>query len=289
MGEFTKIEWCDHTMNPWIGCQKVSAGCDRCYAEHLMDHRYHRVVWGPHGKRVRTSEQTWRQPVRWNARALADGIRYRVFCASLSDWLDNKVPRPWRSDLCALIKVTPALDWLLLTKRPENFRKLVPSWAEFGCPDNVWFGVTGEDQKNFDHRWPIAAQVPARVRFVSYEPAIGRLRLPRSGTLPDWIICGGETGHGRRFMRLPWARNLRDECAERGVAFFLKQMTGKAEIPPDLLVRQFPCGVLSWSSIRERRHEEKRTQEAQSGVRRLRLARLPRRRGARAWHQARQR
>jgi protein gp37 len=222
-----------------------------------MDTRFHRVQWGPHGERKKTSPELWRQPVRWNARALADGIRRRVFCASLADWLDNKVPPAWRSDLCALIKITPALDWLLLTKRPENFRKLVPTWHEFGCPDNVWFGITGEDQRNFDHRWPIAAQVKVRVRFVSYEPALGPLQLmqnavcnkvehfPQNGKfdkymLPDWIICGGESGHGARMMQHEWARRLRDQCRELGVAYFLKQMTSKAEIPADLMVRQFP-------------------------------------------------
>lgn len=240
MGEWTKIEWANHTFNPWIGCQKVSRGCDHCYAEHLMDHRFHRVVWGPHGERRKSSPELWRKPIHWNARALAEGVRRRVFCASLSDWLDNKVPRVWRSELCALIKITPALDWLLLTKRPENFRKLVPPWHEFGCHDNVWFGISAEDQRNFDHRWPIATQVKARIRFVSYEPALGPLRLPRDGPLPDWIICGGESGGGARMLRHHWARDLRDQCCERDVAFFLKQMTARAPIPSDLMVRQFP-------------------------------------------------
>lgn len=254
MGEWSKIEWCDHTFNPWIGCQKVSRGCDHCYAEHLVDHRFHRVVWGPHGERKRTSAELWRKPIAWNKRALDEGMRRRVFCASLSDWLDNKVPKVWRSDLCALIEATPALDWLMLTKRPENFRKLVPTWAD-GCPDNVWFGVTGEDQRNFDHRWPIAAQVKARVRFVSYEPALGPLRLPEN-PLPDWIICGGESGKDARMMRPPWARELRDQCHELGVAFFLKQMTSKAVIPFDLLVRQFPGHpVFSLRELREARNE----------------------------------
>jgi len=240
MGDTTKIEWCDHTFNPWIGCQKVSRGCDLCYAEHLLDHRYHRVQWGPHGERKRTSPETWKGPSRWNARALKEGIRHRVFCASLSDWLDNQVPSEWRFDLCLLIERTPQLDWLLLTKRPENFRKLAPwAWVKIGCPNNVWFGVTAEDQRNFDHRWPIACTVNARVRFISYEPALGPLRLP-PGELPDWIICGGESGPGARLMRAIWARRLLDQCHKLGVAFFLKQMTARAPIPDDLMVREFP-------------------------------------------------
>src|SRR6266404_3416295 len=124
MAENSKIEWCDHTFNPWIGCQKVSPGCDHCYAEAMMDKRYGRVKWGPHGERKRTSEDNWKKPLVWAKRA--NGHRPRVFCASLADWLDNRVAPRWRSDLGRLIEDTPELDWLLLTKRPENYEKLAP-------------------------------------------------------------------------------------------------------------------------------------------------------------------
>src|ERR1700712_493898 len=116
MGENSKIEWCDHTFNPWIGCQKVSPGCDNCYAEALMDKRLGRVEWGPHGERLRTSPANWAKPLQWDRAAAKAGVRHRVFCASLADWLDNKVPRRWRIDLAAIIRQTPNLDWLLLTK-----------------------------------------------------------------------------------------------------------------------------------------------------------------------------
>jgi protein gp37 len=96
MGEYSKIEWTDHTFNPWIGCQHVSPGCDHCYAEKMMDHRYGRVEWGPHGQRKRTSEANWRNPVKWDAEAKSFKNEYghppRVFCASLADVFDNKVP-----------------------------------------------------------------------------------------------------------------------------------------------------------------------------------------------------
>ena len=97
MAENSKIEWCDHTFNPWIGCQKVSPGCDHCYAEAMMDKRYGRVQWGPHGERERTSQNNWKMPLRWAKKA--NGHRPRVFCASLADWLDNTAPRSWRDDL----------------------------------------------------------------------------------------------------------------------------------------------------------------------------------------------
>lgn len=244
MAENSKIEWTDHTFNPWIGCQKVSPGCDHCYAEAMMDHRYGKVKWGPHGERKRTSEANWKLPLRWAKAARDSGRRPRVFCASLADWLDNKVPTQWRADLVRLIDQTPELDWLLLTKRPENYRKLAPfHWAKDGAPSNVWIGATAEDGKHFAMRYKHLSNIAARIRFISYEPAIGPLSYP----LPpiDWIICGGESGAGARTMDPQWARDLRDHCAEWSIPFFFKQMTGKKPIPDDLLVRQFPSFAAS--------------------------------------------
>lgn len=239
MAENSKIEWTDHTFNPWIGCQKVSPGCDHCYAETLSN-RYGWTEWGPHGERKRTSEANWRKPIKWARDARAAGKRARVFCASLADWLDNQAPQQWRIDLAALIDATPELDWLLLTKRPENYGHLAP-WIK--APPNVWLGITAEDQSNYHRRWERIQDVPATIRFISYEPAIGPLLLDSAWSLtrlPHWIICGGESGHGARMMNPEWARNLRDICKASNVAFFMKQMTGKKPIPDDLLIRQFP-------------------------------------------------
>lgn len=239
MGENTKIEWTNHTFNPWIGCQKISPGCDHCYAEAMMDHRYGTVQWGPHGERVRTSQSNWRKPLQW-AKA-ANGTRPKVFCASLADVFDNRAPFGAREDLWTLIRATPQLDWLLLTKRPENVAKMLP--AEWGAGwSNVWLGTTCEDQKHFDHRWTIFSRVPAIIRFISYEPALGPLTL--GNARPDWVICGGESGagDGTRFMEPAWARSIRDQCAAKGIYFFMKQMTRKRPIPEDLLVRQSPIG-----------------------------------------------
>src|SRR6266849_4406810 len=144
--EDSKIEWTHHTFNPWIGCQKVSLGCDHCYAEAMMDHRYGRVQWGPHGERKRTSEEYWKGPPKWNRQANRTGRRARVFCASLADWLDNQVPASWRDDLAGLIDSTPHLDWLLLTKRIQMFRRLAP-WTGHDVPSNVWIGSTCENQE----------------------------------------------------------------------------------------------------------------------------------------------
>jgi len=239
VAENSKIEWTDHTFNPWIGCQKVSPGCDHCYAEALMDKRYHKVEWGPYGEWKRTSEVNWYLPLRWAKAARASGKRAKVFCASLSDWLDNKAPYSWRLDLAILIEATPELDWLLLTKRIENFEKHSP-WLNGQVPANVWLGITCEDQTNYDRRWPILASIQAPVHFVSYEPAIGPLRLHNGPDQPDWLICGGESGRGARVMQPQWAVDIKGDCEAAGVYFFMKQMTGKKPIPEYLMLREFP-------------------------------------------------
>jgi protein gp37 len=260
MAENSKIEWTDHTFNPWVGCTKISPGCDHCYAEGWAK-RSGQVQWGNH-PRKRTSEAYWRRPLKW-AKAARDAFRAwenepfslhreapqrpRVFCASLADVFDNQVPKRWCLDLFDLIEQTPELDWLLLTKRPENIGESL-SWFSTRTPPNLWLGITAEDQKRFDHRWPILCEMRTSrpiVRFVSYEPAIGPLSLAGHNCTPDWLICGGESGHGARQMDLAWARAIRDECAERGADFFFKQTTSKGPIPDDLMVRQFP-GDARW-------------------------------------------
>jgi protein gp37 len=226
MAQNSKIEWTDHTFNPWIGCTNVSPGCDHCYAE-SWSKRSGLVKWGNNPRR-RTSEAYWRAPLKWQAADAAHqaqyGRRQRVFCASLADVFDNKVSPDWRADLFALIAVTPALDWLLLTKRPQNITKMLPrTWPDGGMP-NVWLGTTAEDQDRFDQRWPVLSRVPAVVRFISYEPAIGPVRLNRAYAVqPDWLIAGGESGHGARPMRAAWARDIIKDCQETGVAPFFKQ------------------------------------------------------------------
>ena len=247
MADVTKIEWSDSSWNPWIGCQHVSPGCHKCYAE--RQNRFRKWTaggnWGPKAERRRTSEAYWRKPLRWNVDSerfeLEHGHRHRVFCASLCDVFDNQVPEQWRHDLFSLIRTTPGLDWQLLTKRPQNTVKMLPAgWGDGYA--HVWLGTTCESQDYYDQRWPILARIPARVRFISYEPALGPLTLIASnGLLPDWVICGGESGPGARMMDAAWARRIRDHCRGLGLHFFMKQMTGKKPIPIDLLVRQFPA------------------------------------------------
>ncbi|AIO29493.1 phage Gp37/Gp68 family protein [Burkholderia cepacia] len=219
MSENSKIEWTDSTFNPWEGCQKVGAGCDHCYAE-SRNSRFAggtALNWGPGAPRRRTSPENWRKPLRWNRDGTFHAIhrrRQRVFCASLSDWLDNSVPVEWRVDLLDLVRQTPNLDWLLLTKRIGNWMKLlqeasdyafnhrrddlyawIEGWLEGNAPANVWLGATIVNQAEADRDIPKLLEVPARVRFLSMEPLLGPADISRH---LDYCEKLGKHGISRR-------------------------------------------------------------------------------------------
>ena len=209
MGEVTRIAWTDHTFNPWIGCQRISPGCDNCYAERTARRR-NWAEWGPGAERKITTPGTWKGPTAWNRKARVEGVRKLVFCASLADVMDPRAPEGAREDLFALIRATPMLTWQLLTKLPRNLDRFLPEdWGE-GYP-NVWLGITAEDQLHYDRRWPVLARTPAAVRFISYEPALGELTLREHDERPDWVIWGGESGPGARPMEPAWARRITKE------------------------------------------------------------------------------
>ena len=204
MSETTKIEWCDSTFNPWEGCTKVGPGCDHCYAE-ARNHRFGGGNWGPGAPRRRTSADNWQNPIRWNRaheKFYAEhGRRRRVFCASLADWLDNEVPIEWLVDLLDLIRQTPNLDWLLLTKRIGNWLcrlelaafhlrhdisrndrrqatlEWIQEWLDGEAPANVWLGSTVVNQIEADRDIPKLLATPAVVRFLSMEPLLGAVDL----------------------------------------------------------------------------------------------------------------
>jgi protein gp37 len=255
VGENSKIEWTDHTFNPWWGCTKVSAGCANCYAETFAN-RFGNW-WGPDAERRFFGAHHWHDPLRWNRKAERDGVRAKVFCGSMCDFLENRADlQNAREALYGIIDRTPMLDWLLLTKRPENFHMLPEYWLD-DWPDNVWPGVTVEDS---DCLWRIGKLLllPAAVRFVSCEPLLGPIDLrnivinespdgnhymldalngigwfkrtcvenphkPSPGNGLAWTIVGGESGPGARPMHPDWARSLRDQCQAAGVPYFLKQ------------------------------------------------------------------
>jgi len=275
MAENSLISWTTHTFNPWRGCAKVSAGCKHCYAEHLVAKRQGLPLWGIDAERKIAAESTWKEPRRWNRLAAQAGERHRVFCSSLADVFEPRADlADARRRLFRLIEETPALDWLLLTKRPESMAQLAveAGWLR-AWPSNVWAGTTVEHQAAAEERIPRLLGVPARVRFLSCEPLLEPLNLesipanlprlsgpgwsdylnplagrgcdPQSGefledTYPriSWVIAGGESGPGARLFDLGWARSIRDQCKGAGVAFFFKQVGAVAfEGPPELSTR----------------------------------------------------
>ena len=260
MAETTNISWCDSTFNPWIGCTEVTPGCDNCYAR-VLDARWGHSHWGKGAPRKIMSDDYWKQPLKWDKAARAAGVKHKVFCASMADVMDDEAPAGQRQRLWDLINQTPNLIWQLLTKRPTRYGSYLP--MEGFDYLNVWLGTSAENQHFYNLRWS-SLRVIARdfncTSFISYEPALGPLsmfeysdkNIPPGGDrfeeVPDWIICGGESGNGRRPMEQKWAENLADECQMSGTQFFMKQMSartpdeGSKLIPAHLLIRQMPEG-----------------------------------------------
>lgn len=257
----TSIAWCDYTFNGWIGCEKVSPACRSCYAS--VD-TYARVsasrglpLWGPDSTRHVTSTANWLKPLAWDRRAASTTSDHkpRVFAHSLSDVAEDRrdldEPRAWLSEL---IRRTRNLQWLLLTKRPENLTRLFRRDVLELC----WVGTTAEDQPRFDERWEHLRHCPAAVRFLSVEPQLGGLDIgaalpcsscggegsvpvhgggkacgacfawaqgsPTRGPFVDWVIVGGESGPRARPFDLAWARSLVEQCRAARVAAFVKQL-----------------------------------------------------------------
>lgn len=236
MGKASDISWTDATFNPWWGCIRVSDGCTNCYAETLAK-RWGHNIWGPAKttQRRHFGPKHWAEPFEWNKQAGLEGKRKRVFCASMADvFEDNPDVVMDRMQLWALIGSTPNLDWLLLTKRPENVMKMIPAGWRSGLPPNVWMGTSTENQEYADKRIPILMQIPARVLFLSIEPQLGPVDLSTYllwGNGPgrlgiSWAITGGESGPCHRPFDLDWARLTRDQCARWGVAWHFKQIGG---------------------------------------------------------------
>lgn len=276
MAVVTKIEWADGTFNGWMGCTRVSPACDDCYAARSTPVRRFGLEWGAGKSRQRTSAANWQMPVRWNkepfvecpechwrgeakdcnwhgeqcpnCNMVVDSARRRVFSASLSDWLDNEVPIEWLVDLLDLVRRTPNLDWLLLSKRIGSWRKrleaardsmrdiegalnrgeietliAIEAWLDGNPPANVWIGSTLVNRPEMLRDGPKLKQVPAPVLFWSVEPMLGELgEIPRE-LLPDWVIVGGESGPNARPMHPDWVLSLSRQCAAAGVPLLFKQ------------------------------------------------------------------
>jgi protein gp37 len=258
----TKIEWATDVWNPTVGCTKVSSGCKNCYAERIFN-RFHRwPVYPPYEKfsQVKCYPERLDQPLHWRRSR-------RVFVDSMSDLFHTDVPIEFIEKIFAICRIAEEHTFIILTKRPErmfellnsfSFWVLVSSWvavyAENGpkvssIPDNIWLGVSVEDQKTADERIPLLLQTPAALRFVSVEPMLGKIdiwqylgsernpigeRFNNKGL--DWVICGCESGSGARPMKMSWAADLKHQCVFGGVPFFFKQamIKGKLVKMPEL-------------------------------------------------------
>lgn len=253
MAETTGIEWADSTWDPWRGCTKVSRGCANCYAERLGN-RNPEVFggWGPGAKRVES--KSWHHPVYWNAKAKDKGTKPWVF-PSKCDWLDEEVGSELRFRFLDLIRRTPHLRWLLLTKRPKMWQTLIEKclpvaalschgsdaatrwlqdWLDGIAPGNVWIGTSVEDQESMDRRGPLLCGIPAAMRFLSMEPLLEDVDMGPAfwnfktpiGVLSgvDWVIVGGESGPKARPCEVGWIRSVVVQCKFSNVPCFVKQL-----------------------------------------------------------------
>jgi protein gp37 len=226
VAENSKIEWTDHTWNPWMGCTKVGAPCDNCYAEDMMDRRYGRVQWGPDGERVRTSASTWGMLRKWDRAAAKIGARPFVFSLSLGDIWDKQVDPALRREAFDEARACPNLVMLYLSKRIGNAVEMAREAG--GLPPNAALGSTFGNQHEYDRDRiklrDAALELGALFTFGSFEPLLEPVILDKNA--PDWIIVGGESGPHARPMDLDWARSLRRQSAELGRIFNFKQVGG---------------------------------------------------------------
>jgi len=267
MAKETKVQWAKSSFNGWIGCtyhssKDRSEACRFCYAN----------AWAKRTGRdfsvpKLTTTAYWKKPLKWNEEAGQTKEPWRVFAFSLGDVFDLAVDDAWREAFFNLVCKTPNLTWMVLTKQAEKM--YIYYHEHFGgdhIQNNLWFGVTVENQEQAINRIPWLLKTPAYIHFISGEPLLEDINImpylpeengyienpPHSDPIKcpvwwngclcsiDWVICGAETGAGARYMNPEWARSLRDQSQAAEVPFFMKQMSGKEPIPDDLMIREFP-------------------------------------------------
>ena len=242
MAETTTIEWADKTWSPWEGCTKVSPACDNCYAEAMNRWLRGGENWGQGAPRREYSEAHWLKPLAWHNKAVKEGTRPKVF-PSVMDPFDNEVMTERRLQFLRVVMRTPSLTWLLLTKRIGNVKRQLAetaamarsmpcedelatwlaAWVDSRPPGNVWLGSTLANREEMLRDGPKLKATPAALKFWSYEPALGPMGKIPLDLMPDWVICGGESGRNARPISPDWARHLRDQCDSAGVRFLFKQ------------------------------------------------------------------
>jgi len=260
MAETTGIAWTDATMNFWIGCTKIGVGCEACFAAELAQNRMG-ITFGAGEPRRRTSENYWKQPLRWNqawekwirdrserpfqlktlddptllgpAFKNGDPVPLWIFASSLADFFDNEIDPLWRTDAWRVIRDTPHLRWQIVTKRPGNVSKMLPSdWGDGSDYAHVGIIATVVNQVEWTRDVPKLQKLKREhgVKWIglSVEPMLGPISNFEGIEDLDWVICGGESKQGKdhvpRYFRLIFARWLRDACAAANVPFFFKQM-----------------------------------------------------------------
>ena len=257
MGEKTAIGWTHHTFNSWWGCVHVSPGCEKCFAETFAARN--NVGWGVKAERKFFGEHHWMEPFAWDWKAQKSGERRRVFCASMADVFEDRPElEGYRTALWFVIENTPWLDWLLLTKRPDNIIRFSPeAWRNGKCPTNVWLGTSVENQEWLSVRCIFLAEAKkelgARVSFLSLEPLLGGVNISLwlqedNEDWPDppldWVIVGAEAGSGRRPFEVEWLADVAEQCKGK-VALYVKQDSGRypgnqGRIPDELWIHEFP-------------------------------------------------
>lgn len=248
----SKIEWTEHSWNFLVGCSIVSPGCTNCYAMKMAarieamakTQPEHHHVQGSHyvgtTKKV-NGNAVWTGKVAQAPEHILFAPLHRVkpttyFVNSMSDLFHETVPDEWIDRGFSVMERTPQHTYQILTKRPDRMQAYMER-RERPLP-NVWCGISVERQREADERIPILRKVKAAIRFISFEPLLGRVDTDLSGV--DWAIIGGESGPYFRPMEPEWAQSLLDQCSTAGVAPFMKQMAGKKPIPTDLMIREYP-------------------------------------------------
>lgn len=216
MASNSKIQWTDSTWNPWRGCHKVSEGCKNCYMYRGMQ----RTCYDP-------KTPTRAKSVFYDPKKKKKNYGPKVFVCSWSDFFIKEADAPtWRNEAWEMIKLRQDLQFIILTKRPERILECLPEdWGKTGY-SNVWLGVSVENNKRL-YRIDILRQIPAAVKFVSFEPLLEVVDPDLSGI--DWVITGGESHRNKkdcRYADLDWFRLIRDKCINEGIPYFHKQNGG---------------------------------------------------------------
>lgn len=218
----TKIPWCDYSWNPWTGCTPVSEGCMKCYA-YAMAKRFNKGDFS-----LKIHPERFFEPSKLKKPS-------RIFVCSTSDFFHEEISHEMQGQMVFEMAANPRHTFMLLTKRPQN----IP--LDWGWPCNVWIGVTAENQKRYDERWPILAKVKCRVKFISVEPMLGEVDIiPWDGEYPDWVICGPENGASKRPCDPLWISHLAMLCGMKDIPFFDKS---NDYLRDDYLRREWPKGA----------------------------------------------